>query len=90
MNAAEHNELASLIRALPPLEEALSEDGVEHLMLLPSGRWTARQEGVARRRTTVLDEASLEALAITRDSPISSLNVVVPRETSMPSAPINS
>ena len=63
MNAAEHNELASLIRALPPLEEALSEDGVEHLMLLPSGRWTARQEGVARRRTTVLDEASLEALA---------------------------
>lgn len=63
MNAAEHNELTSLIRALPPLDEALSEESVEHLMLLPSGRWTARQEGVARRRTTVLDEPSLEALA---------------------------
>lgn len=63
MNAAEHNELTSLIRALPPLEEALSEGDVDHLMLLPTGRWTARQQGVARRRTSVLDEPALLALA---------------------------
>ena len=64
LNATLHNQLVELLDHIPLLGEALSqEDNLEHVMVLPTGRWTTQQNGRVRRRTNVLDSEAVEQLA---------------------------